>query len=210
VKDARATMVSDQLRRRGIYDERVLAAFAAVPREAFVAADQQDKAYADYPLPIPHGQTISQPFVVALTASALQVKPTDRVLEVGTGSGYAAAILATLAARVDTIERFEDLANAAALALASYANVEVHHGDGTLGWPVRAPYDAIAVAAAAPEAPPSLLQQLAIGGRLVVPIGNADRQMLTRIERLTETDYKRHIVCPVVFVPLVGREGWPE
>jgi len=145
-----------------------------------------------------------------LTAAALQVKPTDRVLEVGTGSGYAAAILATLAARVDTIERFEDLANAAAVALASYGNVAVHHGDGTLGWPERAPYDAIAVAAAAPEAPPSLLQQLAIGGRLVVPIGNADRQMLTRIERTSETDYKRYIVCPVVFVPLVGREGWPE
>ena len=203
-------MVADQLRRRGVHDERVLAAFATVPREAFVDADQQDLAYADCPLPIGHGQTISQPFVVALTAAALQLKPTDRVLEVGTGSGYAAAILAQLAARVDTIERFEALASSAAAALASYPNVAVHHGDGTLGWPERAPYDAIAVAAAAPEAPPSLLGQLAIGGRLVVPIGNADRQMLTRIERTSETDYTRQIVCPVVFVPLVGREGWPE
>jgi protein-L-isoaspartate(D-aspartate) O-methyltransferase len=203
-------MVADQLRKRGIHDERVLAAFAEVPREAFVGADLKAKAYADFPLPIGHGQTISQPYVVALTAAALQVKPTDHVLDVGTGSGYAAAILAKLAAHVETIERFAELAKSAAAALAGYANVVVHCGDGSLGWPEGAPYDAIAVAASAPEAPRSLMRQLAIGGRLVIPIGSADEQALIRIVRTSETGFDRRTVAPVVFVPLVGREGWPE
>ena len=203
-------MVADQLGKRGIHDERVLAAFAEVRREAFVTADQQANAYADFPLPIGHGQTISQPFVVALTAAALELEATDRVLDVGTGSGYAAAILAKLAAHVDTIERFAELAKSAAVALAGYTNVAVHCGDGTLGWPDGAPYDAIAVAANAPEPPRSLLRQLAIGGRLVIPIGTADHQLLMRIERASETVFERRVVAPVVFVPLVGREGWPE
>lgn len=202
-------MLGDQLERRGIHDERVLAAFGAVPRELFVSDEQRDLAYADSPLPIGFGQTISQPYVVALTAEALALQGTERVLEIGAGSGYAAAILGQLAREVITIERIAELAAAAAANLrrAKIANVTVHVGDGTLGWPEGAPYDAIAVAANAPAPPKSLLDQLAVGGRLVIPYGYDDHQRLVKItreaSRFVETD-----LGAVRFVPLVGAEGW--
>ncbi|MEO6772658.1 MAG: protein-L-isoaspartate(D-aspartate) O-methyltransferase [Kofleriaceae bacterium] len=202
-------MFGGQLVQRGIRDERVLAAFATVPRELFVTDDQRELAYADSPLPIGHGQTISQPFVVALTAQALELRGDERVLEVGSGSGYAAAILGALAREVITIERIAELAAAAAsnLRSAKITNVTVHVGDGSLGWPAGAPYDAIAVAASAPSPPPTLLRQLAIGGRLVLPYGHGDHQRLRKItrevDRFVETD-----LGAVRFVPLVGAEGW--
>jgi len=206
----RADMILDQLRRRGIRDERVLEAFARVPREDFVGESLRGEAYADSPLPIGQGQTISQPYVVALTAQALALTGTEHVLEIGAGSGYAAAILGCLAARVETIERIAELAAFAAANLrrVGIANVAVHHGDGTLGWPQSAPFDAIAVAANAPAPPRSLLQQLAIGGRLVLPYGHDDRQRLVRITRETETKFVESDLGAVRFVPLVGREGW--
>lgn len=207
----RQRMVSEQLRRRDIIDPAVLAAFGTVPREAFVAPESERCAYDDTPLPIGHGQTISQPYVVALTVQALRLAGHEKVLEIGTGSGYAAAILGTLAREVHTVERIPELARAAAerLARLGYTNVHVHHGDGTLGWPEAAPYDAIAVAAGAPRPPPSLLQQLAIGGRMVVPHGAATSQRLVRITRRGPDDYVEENLGDVRFVPLVGAEGWP-
>jgi protein-L-isoaspartate(D-aspartate) O-methyltransferase len=200
----------EQLAFRGISDPRVLDAFAAVPREAFVPPALADRAYDDAPQPIGHGQTISQPYVVALTVDALGLRAHDRVLEVGAGSGYAAAILGRLVERVDTIERLPELAHSAALVLASLGmtNVHVHTGDGSLGLPARAPFDAIAVAAGAPVPPPSLLAQLEIGGRLVVPSGTLADQRLLRITRTAQDRYERVDLGDVRFVPLVGEEGW--
>ena len=198
------------LERRGIKDRAVLEAFASVGREAFVPG-QEGNAYADMPLAIGSGQTISQPYIVALTVEALSLHGHERVLEIGTGSGYAAAILAQLVHELDTIERIPELAEAARERLARLApNVRVHVGDGSLGVPGRAPFDAIAVAAGAPRPPPALLHQLAIGGRLVIPTGAPDQQHLLRIvrtapERFVETD-----LGEVRFVPLVGAEGWPD
>lgn len=206
----RAHMIEDQLRRRGVRDERVLAAFAAVPREEFVAETMRAEAYADSPLPIGQGQTISQPYVVALTAQALALVGTENVLEIGAGSGYAAAILSRLCAKVETVERLPELAAFAAgnLKRAGIANVVVHHGDGTLGWPESAPFDAIAVAANAPAPPRSLLQQLAIGGRIVLPYGHDDHQRLVRITREDDEKFVETDLGAVRFVPLVGAEGW--
>ena len=197
----------EQLRLRGITDERVLAAFAKVPREAFVSPEQIAHAYDDVPLPIGGGQTISQPLVVAMMAQAMALRGHERVLEVGTGSGYAAAILACLAARVDTIERLPELADRARPRLP--ANVHLHVGDGSLGLPELAPFDAILVSAAAPSTPPALLAQLAIGGRLVLPVGPAHDQQLACITR-TEAGHERKDLGDVRFVPLVGAEGWPR
>jgi protein-L-isoaspartate(D-aspartate) O-methyltransferase len=204
-------MVSEQLMRRDIVDPRVLAAFARVPRELFVPADLAAQAYDDAPLPIGSGQTISQPYVVAVTVQALQLRGHERVLEIGTGSGYAAAILGTLARAVTTIERIAELAAAAAERLAGlgFASVEVQHGDGTLGWPPGAPYEAIAVAAGAPRPPPSLLSQLAVGGRLVLPHGSVEHQRLVRITRRDDQIVEEDL-GEVRFVPLLGAEGWPE
>ncbi len=204
-------MVADHLSRRDISDPRVLAAFATVPRDRFVPPALLDRSYEDRPLPIGAGQTISQPYVVAITMQALRLAGHERVLEIGTGSGYAAAILGTLAHEVETVERLEELATRAATTLADLgiANVHVHHGDGTLGWPSGAPYEAIAVAAAAPAPPPALLAQLAIGGRLVVPTGPPDSQRLVRITRRTDTDYTEEDLGDVRFVPLIGEQGWP-
>jgi protein-L-isoaspartate(D-aspartate) O-methyltransferase len=209
--DRRQRMVMQHLVRRDITDPRVLEAFRLIPREAFVDPDQFDFAYDDSPLPIGFGQTISQPYVVALTVEALRLQGHERVLEIGAGSGYAAAILGVLAREVHTIERIEELAELAALHLRKLGvnNVFVHHGDGTLGWPPAAPYEAIAVAAGAPRPPPSLLAQLAIGGRLVIPHGDERSQRLVRITRESATGYIEEDLGDVRFVPLVGAEGWP-
>jgi protein-L-isoaspartate(D-aspartate) O-methyltransferase len=204
-------MIASQLRSRGIRSLAVLDAFAAIPREAFVEPNLRELAYADRPLPIGYGQTISQPYIVALTAELLAVQGADRVLEIGTGSGYAAAILGRLAKRVDTIERIPELAERARATLAALgiSNVHVHTGDGSLGLPARAPYDAIAVAANAPSPPPSLRAQLAVGGRLVLPVGDEHDQKLVRIVRGADDEFDQRKITPVAFVPLVGAEGWP-
>ena len=205
-------MVEEQLAKRDISDSRVLAAFGAVPREAFVAESLSSSAYSDAPLPIGEGQTISQPYIVALTLQALGLRGSERVLEVGTGSGYAAAILSHLAAEVHSIERIESLAAGATerLARLGYANVRVHCADGTLGWPEWAPYDAIAVAASGPEVPAALLTQLAPNGRLVIPVGrDPSVQTLLRVRRAGNT-FQREELTPVRFVPLVGAQGWPS
>jgi len=203
-------MVDQQLRQRDIVDPRVLAAMAAVPRDAFVEPEQIVRAYEDSPLAIGHGQTISQPYIVAYMAQALELTGTEHVLDVGTGSGYAAAVLARLARHVVSIERIPDLAGLAEerLRRLGITNVEVHVGDGTLGWPAAAPYDAIAVAASAPAPPRSLLQQLAIGGRIVMPVGDDDGQHLVRLVREDAVTYVERDLGAVRFVPLVGVEGW--
>jgi protein-L-isoaspartate(D-aspartate) O-methyltransferase len=208
----RQRMVSEQLRRRDIVDPHVLAAFGTVERERFVPGELGVHAYDDAPLPIGAGQTISQPYVVAMTVQALQLRGHERVLEIGTGSGYAAAILGSLVREVETVERIEELAIAAADRLANlgFTNVHVHHGDGSLGWPSAAPYEAIAVAAGAPKPPRSLLDQLAIGGRLVLPHGDVDHQQLVRITRRDAERFDQEELGDVRFVPLLGVEGWPE
>jgi protein-L-isoaspartate(D-aspartate) O-methyltransferase len=209
--EKRDRMVSEQLRRRDIVDPAVLAAFATVPREQFVDREAEQWAYEDSPLAIGFGQTISQPYVVAITVQALGLKGHENVLEIGTGSGYAAAILGKLARQVHTVERIPELADAAAerLARLGFHNVHVHYGDGTLGWPTNAPYQAIAVAAGAPRPPPSLLQQLTIGGRIVLPHGDASSQRLVRITRRDDDHYIEENLGEVRFVPLLGVEGWP-
>ena len=207
----RLQMIREQLERRNIHDERVLQAMAAVPRHLFVPQKLSEHAYDDSALPIGAGQTISQPFIVALTASALQLRPQDRVLEIGAGSGYAAAVLAQLVAEVWTVERVRALAEEAAQRLhdLGYTNVHVGVGDGTSGWPEHAPYDAIAVAAAAPAIPRPLLDQLALGGRLVLPVGSRDDQQMVRIVRRPH-GFDRQQLGPVRFVPLVGEHGWRD
>ena len=209
---ARLRMVSDQLRRRDITDPLVLAAFGRVPREAFVPEHLAAHAYDDAPLPIGNGQTISQPYVVAMTAQALRLTGRERVLEIGAGSGYAAAILGAMVREVDTVERIEELARTAAerLARLGITNVHVHHADGTLGWPANAPYEAICVAAGAPRPPPPLLEQLAVGGRLVLPHGTNEYQRLVRIVRQSATSFVEEDLGDVRFVPLVGAAGWPD
>ena len=209
----RLAMVRGQIEARGIRDPAVLQAMREVPREAFVPPDQAEFAYQDSPLPIAEGQTISQPYIVALMAAALEIQPGDRVLEIGTGSGYAAAVLSRMADVVYTIERHEALARGAERALEAlgYGNVHVLHADGTRGWPDHAPYDAIVVAAGGPDVPRALLDQLAIGGRLVIPVGLTPRlQELLRITRVSEDDFARENLGGVRFVPLVGAEGWRE
>ena len=204
-------MVERQLRRRGVPDERVLAAMSRVPREQFVPDSVRAYAYADDALPIGQGQTISQPFVVATICSLLALDGFERVLDVGTGSGYQAAVLADLAAEVVTIERIQELAETAraALAAAGCRNVEVRVGDGSLGVPERAPFDAIAVAAATPTVPRALYEQLAEGGRIVVPRGSRDGQELVLVVRTADGPVER-AVLPVRFVPLLGDEGFGE
>jgi protein-L-isoaspartate(D-aspartate) O-methyltransferase len=202
-------MVERQLRRREIADERVLDAMAKVPRELFVPEAERERAYADAALPIGHGQTISQPYMVARIAEALALRPGELLLDVGTGSGYQAAVLAELGADVLTIERIPELAESAreSLAAAGYERVEVVVGDGTLGVPERAPFDAIAVAAAAPAFPQTLYEQLRERGRLVVPVGGQRAQRLELIVRSPEGPAVAHSV-PCRFVPLVGEEGF--
>jgi protein-L-isoaspartate(D-aspartate) O-methyltransferase len=207
----RQRMVEEQLARRGIRDLRVLEALRAVPREEFVPPEMADDAYADGPLPIGEGQTISQPYVVALMTEALELSGGERVLEIGAGSGYAAAVLGEIADEVFTIERHARLAEEAEerLRRLGYERVHVRHGDGSKGWPEHAPYDAIVVAAGAPAVPEALKEQLALGGRLVIPVGGGRTlQELLRLRRVSETEYEREELGGVRFVPLVGEQGW--
>ncbi len=208
-KAARAEMVEHQLRRRGSFDERVLEAMARVPRERFVPEHLRQFAYEDGALPIGSEQTISQPFIVATICQLLELSGDERVLDVGTGSGYQAAVLAELAAEVVTIERVPGLAKSARAALlqTGYRKVEVLVGDGSLGVPERAPFAGIAVAAAAPVVPPALYGQLAQGGRVVVPRGGRGGQQLVVVER-TATGPRERASLPCRFVPLVGAEGF--
>lgn len=205
----RQEMVDRQLRKRAIRDERVLAAMLSVPRHQFVPAELAAEAYADRPLPIGQGQTISQPFMVAAMAEALRLSPGARVLEIGAGSGYQAAVLSLLAREVHAVETHEDLALSCRerLARLGYGNVRVHVGDGTLGWAPEAPFEAILVTAAAPDIPPPLVAQLAEGGRLVLPVGSQDEQRLFRLEKHGDATSSRPLFhCR--FVPLVGKYGW--
>jgi len=209
---AREKMVSRQLRDRGVEDERVLAAMGAVPREAFVPEPLRDRAYADGALSIGHEQTISQPWVVAAICQALGLQGDERVLEIGTGSGYSAAVLARLAAQVYSVERIPELAASAARVLAEIGvgtEVEIVVGDGSRGFPERAPFDAIAVHAASPQAPRSLLEQLDEGGRLVVPIATESADLLTRFLR-RNGELHQEMIGPCRFVPLIGAEGFDE
>jgi protein-L-isoaspartate(D-aspartate) O-methyltransferase len=209
VAAARSRMVDEQLRARDVVDGRVLAAMERVPRELFVAEAYRGRAYDDAALPIGHGQTISQPYMVARICEALALRGDERVLDVGTGSGYQAAVLAELAAEVHTIERHAQLAELAreSLAAAGYPRVHVHVGDGTLGLREHAPFGAIAVAAAAPDVPRSLYEQLEPGGRLVVPVGGREGQDLLLVVRSPEGPAVLRSV-PCRFVPLVGAEGF--
>ncbi len=209
MRDSLERMIRETLLPRGISDERILEAFRRVHRHHFVGEENLRWAYADSPLPIGYGQTISQPYIVALMTSMLRLRGGERVLEVGTGSGYQAAILSRLAAEVHTVERIPDLAARAAerLRALNMENVQVHVGDGSLGWEESAPYDAILVAAAAPETPRSLLNQLAEGGRLVIPVGGRGTQILERWTRQGDS-FRREKGIAVAFVPLLGVEGW--
>lgn len=206
---ARADMVSRQLRGRGIHSPRVLAAMESVPRHLFVSAEFRNKAYADEPLPIGEEQTISQPYMVAAMSEALLLQGHERVLEIGAGCGYQAAVLSLLAHEVISVESLPSLADTARnrLARLGFANVTVVQGDGTFGYPVAAPFDAIMVSAAAPSVPPPLFDQLAEGGRLIIPVGDSEYQTLIRITKSNECPVKESLFA-CRFVPLLGRFGW--
>ncbi|TIQ62896.1 MAG: protein-L-isoaspartate(D-aspartate) O-methyltransferase, partial [Mesorhizobium sp.] len=211
--DARDRMVEVQLSRRGIHDREVLEAMREVPREAFVAPGFEEFAYEDGPLPIAEGQTISQPYIVALMIEMAEIGPGDHVLEVGTGSGYAAAVISRIVERVYTIERHAGLAETARQRFEElgYDNIEVRTGDGTKGWPDAAPFDAILVAAGGPGAPLALQEQLDVGGRLVIPVGDEPHdQRLLKVTRTGAATYSEEDFGGVRFVPLIGEQGWPE
>jgi len=209
----REAMIERQLKRRGITDQRILDAFMAVPRDEFVDPDRAHLAYGDHPLPIEAGQTISQPYIVALMVQAARIGPGDTVLEVGAGSGYAAAVISRMAERVIAIERQHELVLIARerLRRLGYDNVQIIEGDGTRGWTAEAPYDAILAAASGSHVPETLVAQLAPGGRLVMPIG--DPSLLQELVKVTKRDggiLKRDNLGGVRFVPLIGEEGWEE
>ncbi len=209
--ELRNRMVTEQIISRGIQDERVLDALRRVPRHWFVPPEYANIAYSDSPLPIGHGQTISQPYIVALMTELLELRGDENVLEIGTGSGYQAALLACLARQVHTIERHPELAEKAdeVLLRLGMTNALVHVGDGSLGLPKYAPFHAIMITAAAPRVPQPLFDQMAEGGRLVLPEGGAGGQMLDRWRKLAN-EYKQEHIAPVAFVPLRGQHGWKE
>src|SRR5689334_8631335 len=209
----REAMVERQLRRRGITDQHVLDAFVAVPREMFVDQEHADLAYGDHPLPIEAGQTISQPYIVALMIQAAGVRPGSRVLEVGSGSGYAAAVLGRIAAHVIGIERQHELVEIARerMRRLGYDNVEIVEGDGTRGWPEEAPYEAILAAASGSHVPKALVEQLAPGGCIVMPLGSPDAvQHLVRVTKNADGSLQQSDLGAVRFVPLIGEEGWSD
>lgn len=207
----RETMVKEQIAAKGVRDPRVLDAIRRVPREKFVSPSELQEAYADTPLPIECGQTVSQPYMVALMTECLELQGHEKALEIGTGSGYQTAILCSLCDFVYSVEKYPELSEKAVAILQELgcSNFRVTVGDGTKGWPEYAPYDAIIVTAGAPDVPAPLMEQVAVGGRLVIPVGDAYSQVLRRIVR-TETGYDSHNVCGCRFVPLVGEYGWPE
>jgi len=206
----RNRMVDTQIEARGVANSRVLTAMRRVPRHRFVPQGLWDQAYNDYPLPIGEDQTISQPYIVALMTEALELKEGDRVLEIGTGSGYQAAVLAELASAVYSIDRLGSLTEKAQKVLAElgYHNLHVRVGDGTLGWPEEAPFDAILVTAGAPQVPRPLVEQLALGGRLVIPVGDRFSQTLTRVRKVKD-GVKYDYLGGCRFVRLIGQYGWP-
>ncbi len=207
----RHRMVDEQIAGRGVRDLHVLEAMRKVPREAFVRPDLAESAYDDNPLPIGYGQTISQPYIVARMIEAAKIRPGERVLEIGAGSGYAAAVMAEIADQVHTIERHAALGRTARehLQKAGYSNVDLHIGDGSLGRPEAAPFDAILVAAGAPSVPLALKEQLAEGGRLIIPVGATElTQVLMRVTRTAPTDWREERLESVRFVPLIGAQGW--
>ena len=206
-------MVERQLRRRGISDERILDAFRSVPREEFVGDGQRSQAYGDHPLPIEAGQTISQPYIVALMIEAAEIGPGDKVLEVGAGSGYAAAVMSRIAREVIGIERQNELVHVARerLGRLGYDNVRIIEGDGSRGWPKEAPFDAILAAATGSHVPQALLEQLAAGGRIVMPVGDpGDIQTLVKVTKGRDGSLRHSDLGPVRFVPLIGEEGWSD
>lgn len=205
----RERMVKEQLIPRGINDSGILSVFRKIPRHLFVAEEQRNFSYADYPLSIGFGQTISQPFMVALMTQSLNLKDTDKVLEIGTGSGYQTAILSQLCGEVYSIERIKELSERAENILKElgFSNINIKVADGTLGWEEFSPFDAIVITAAAPEIPEHLLKQLKIDGRMLLPLGAGLSQMLTLISR-TKTGMEKKDICPCVFVRLIGKYGW--
>lgn len=210
-EEQREQMVREQLQGRGLTDPRLLRVFRKMPRHLFVPPECQQAAYTDHPLPIGAKQTISQPYMTALMTNCLRLQGHERVLEIGTGSGYQTAILAELALEVYSIERLQELLSKAVVRMEAlgYTNVHLSVANGSPGWPEHAPYDAILVTAAAPEIPEPLLTQLADGGRLVLPIGPPQAQMLIEVEKRHGTLHRREVTS-CVFVPLVGKHGWPD
>ncbi|HVG92092.1 MAG TPA: protein-L-isoaspartate(D-aspartate) O-methyltransferase [Alphaproteobacteria bacterium] len=206
----RGCMVEQQLRQRGISDERLLAAMAKVPRHEFVSPQNWAEAYADHPIPIAEQQTTSQPYMIAAMVQAAGVKPADRVLEIGAGSGYQTAVLAELASQVFGVERYASLTETARATLErlGYRNAKVVTGDGSLGFPEAAPYDAIIVSAAAPRIPPALVEQLAVGGRLIVPVGESDQQTVQLVQRNADGSTSVRTLEGCRFVPLIGQQGF--
>jgi len=206
----RGSMVERQLRQRGITDERLLAAMSKVPRHEFVNPQNWAEAYADHPIPIAEQQTTSQPYMIAAMIQAAAIKPEDRVLEIGAGSGYQTAVLAELASQVFAVERYASLTEAsrATLEWLGYRNAKVVTGDGSLGLPEAAPFDAIIVSAAAPRIPPALVEQLAVGGRLIVPVGESDQQVLQLLQKNADGTTSVRTLEGCRFVPLIGQQGF--
>ncbi|NMB61937.1 MAG: protein-L-isoaspartate(D-aspartate) O-methyltransferase [Chloroflexi bacterium] len=210
-REMRFRMMRDQIKRRGVVDERVLEAFTVIPRHCFVPDKFREQAYQDAPLPIGYEQTISQPFIVALMTELLHLERSESVLEVGTGSGYQAAILACLCAKVITLERIPQLVENAETTLRALGieNVSVHHADGSVGWSADAPYDAILVTAGTPQVPDALKNQLSEGGRMILPVGSYWYQEL-QLWKKAKGVFTYETIIPVVFVPLIGDQGWEE